>query len=280
MITRLPQAAVERSRRAWIEVLALFEGGLTARRLAQRVGLSIPTAQRAIGEYQSSQPGWLRYDRQARVHRLAKAPVEASSEPGDYLGLLRGVALVEICAPLLLHDDTPIIMHLVEHYLPQRATGPALTLCEALQNQKVVQAVYRSKNGVNFHTFSPHRLVHADQRYHVRGFLHDGSGHTVDLILGRFMEATIEPGGTWVGPEHDHDWHQEVRLVIQLNPELQQEARLLAALDWMMSDEEKDLQMVMPSPLAFYVERDLRRHQTDGLPTFKLKRILIGQGLS
>lgn len=265
-----PDRAVERQRRAWIEVLAWFEGGVTARRLARRLGLSVPTAQRAVADYRARWPGWLRYDRQARVQRLVKPPNEASPEPLDYLDLLRGMALVEVCAPLLLDDDVPLDVHLAERFLPRRASKHALDLCQALRKRQVVRAAYRSPMGLRFLTLSPHRLVYADHRYHVRAFLHDGSGHTVDLVLGRFVEVAIEPAEGWVGPEHDREWQRRVRLDIRLNPGLPEEARLSAALDWMIDEE--GLQPVMPQPLAFYVERELQRHRVGNLPLFQITR--------
>jgi hypothetical protein len=273
MARELLGKAVERQRRAWIEVLAWFEGGVTARRLAERLGLSLPTAQRAITDYQVHRPGWLCYDRSSRVHRMVRSPVEASPNPADYLDLLRGVALVEGCAPLLLDEDVPLAIHLVERFLPRRASGPALRLCEALRSRQVVQAAYRSLAGLRFLTLSPHRLVYADHRYHVRAFLHDGSGHTVDLVLGRFLEASIQKGEFWVGPEHDHEWHRQVRLKVCVNPDLSDEARLAVALDWMIDGE--TLEETMPEPLVFYVERELQRHRTRDLPTFKIEKIVI-----
>ena len=46
---------------------------------------------------------------------------------------------------------------------------------------------------------------HDDGRYHVRGYLHDGTDHVVDLVLGRFAAVEFADGEGWVGPERDYE---------------------------------------------------------------------------
>lgn len=207
---------------------------------------------------------------------MTKPPAEVSAEPADYLDLLRGTALVESCAPLLLGEDVPLPVHLLERFVPRRASGPALLLCQALRDHRVVRATYRSPQGLRFLTISPHRLVHADQRYHVRAFLHDGTRHVVDLVLGRFVEAAIDEAEQWMGPEHDQEWRRQARLRIRLNPELSEEARLSVALDWMLDGDV--VEPTMPGPLAFYAKRELARHRTGNLPTFVVEEMAISEG--
>ena len=74
---------------------------------------------------------------------------------------------------------------------------------------------------------SPHSLVHAAHRYHVRAFCHHRKDFR-DFVLGRIEDAVvIKPSKIaeieykssldWASPEEDREWRQAIRIKYKMN---------------------------------------------------------------
>ena len=114
--------------------------------------------------------------------------------------------------------------------------GPADTavwMCRAAaQKRALVGSYVFKKHGVRSVRFSPHTMVRTPRRIHCRGhLLVEGPADRqdwgyVDLVPGRFLDdgfqMLAEPD--YRGAEGDRDWHEEIKIAFEINPELPRHA--------------------------------------------------------
>lgn len=117
--------------------------------------------------------------------------------------------------------------------VPPEPAGVSVWMCRAAAHKRALVGHYLFRNhGVRAVRFSPHTMVRTPRRIHFRGHLlvraSDGTqdwGY-VDLVPGRFLddgELGLDEAN-YRGAEADRDWHEEIRIVFEINPALPQDA--------------------------------------------------------
>lgn len=253
---------------AFIEARLLWGGGLTAGELGTAFGIARQNAQHTLDLYRQQHRGQMRYDRRLRRH-LRTADFRARhvrEEVARFLDYQRAVNHVA-----RFHDesdwaDLPFTdaESLIHPLYNQQGVGLAL---EALRRQAVVEIEYWSKQGQRWRRLSPHHLVFADDRYHLRAYCHDTERY-LDFVLSRIVHAQ-PTDEKWVSGEDDVEWHQRQDLVFVVNPTLPPEAQTAFRQDFLPEGEDRLRVPGVRKAIAYYVRRRLlRRDERFGMPAW------------
>lgn len=215
---------------AFVETQVLWGGGITAGELARNFGITRQAAQATLNRYRAAQPGNLAFDPRRKCHVGKPGFDPAYIRPGvnAFLDYLRGQSLVEHYAQDAEWSDLPFtdVDRLVRPTLDDESVREVLA---ALYRQNVVSIEYLSKTRRLVRDLSPHRLVFASNRYHVRGYCHVSSEFR-DFVLSRIIRAN--PSRTdWVSDKEDVDWHATVELQVMPNPALPESTQTALAED-------------------------------------------------
>lgn len=218
-------------RYAFLETRIHWAGGVTAGEIGEAFGISRQSAQAVIKAYKALMPGNIRYD--DRVRRHVAQPgftlgfVREGS--GPFLDYLRGQGLIGRYLEDIEWSEIPF-------YDADRVTRPILNdemVREALlglYRRRTVAIHYSSKNRAILRTISPHHLVFASNRYHLRAYCHLRHEYR-DFALSRVAWAQLDDA-EWVSAEGDEDWHAYVELAFRVNPVLPQEVRVALQKDY------------------------------------------------
>jgi hypothetical protein len=243
---------------AFIETRLFWAGGLTAAELADTFGIARQNAQQSIKTYNSLHPGQLKHDRRRRrqVPTERFQPRYIREGVSRFLDYQRGTQYTAHFYDEPGWSDLPFTDAdaLARPLYDQDAVRTALT---ALRGQSAVVLGYWAKTGARTRRISPHHLVHADERYHLRAYCHE-TQRFLDFNLARIV--TAEPSDDdWVPETTDHDWHKRVDLVFEISPDLPPVARAALRQDHLRPDQR---QLTIPGvreAIAFYVRRRFLR---------------------
>ena len=243
---------------AFIEARLLWAGGLTANELARAFGIARQNAQQTIKTYSQQHPGQLRYD--ARERR--QVPNEGfevhyiRDNVGRFLDYQRAANYTAHFYDEPDWADLPFtdIDALVR---PLYDKNSVRTAVEALRRKSVVIIGYWSMSGARTRRLSPHHLLYADGRYHIRAYCHETEQFR-DFTLARIVTAEFS-NERWVSDALDREWQQRINLEFEINPELPEQAKAALRQDHLKVG---DVTLLIPGirkALAFYVERRLGR---------------------
>lgn len=240
---------------AFIETRVYWGSGLTAQQLATAFNLSRPHAQTVIDEYCRLHPHSLRFNPQRRRQIAGPGfePHYIRAAPALFLDYVRGQALIAYYLENADWVDTPFedVERLLTPRLQRRPLQGALQgLCE----RKAVVLHYRAKTGTNLREVSPHHLVFASNRYHLRGFCHV-TGKFLDFALSRILHSELSKT-PWVSDRDDHEWNKIVTLTFQLNAQLLPEAQDALRCDFMLDNQDR-LSIRCREALVIYVRRHM-----------------------
>ncbi len=253
---------------AFIEARLLWGGGLTAGELGAAFGIARQNAQHTLDLYRQQQRGQMRYDPQVR-RQVRTADFKAShvrAEVGRFLDYQRAVNQVarfhdESDWADLPFTDAETLIHSV---YDQTAVGLVL---EALRRHSVVEIEYWSKQRQRSRRISPHHLVFADGRYHIRAYCHEAERY-LDYVLLRIGGAQAAEQN-WVSGDYDLEWHQRQDLAFVVNPALPPEAQTAFRLDFLREEEDRLRLPGVRKAIAYYVRRRLtRREEPFGMPAW------------
>ncbi|HYN76162.1 MAG TPA: WYL domain-containing protein [Lamprocystis sp. (in: g-proteobacteria)] len=243
---------------AFIETRLLWGGGFTASGLAAAFGIARQNAQQTIAAYCRRHPRQMVYDR--GLHRQVRSDDfkvnYVRDDVGRFLEYQRAIAHTA-----LYHDDPAWVDlpfadadDLVKPLYDKQATRNVLG---ALRRQEVVEIEYWSKQATQVRHISPHHLVFADGRYHVRAYCHDLL-RWFDFVLPRIVSAQLT-GDPWVSEDGDIEWHQREDLSFIVNPALPESAQAAVRLDYLAQETEVLLVKGVRKALSIYVKRRLCR---------------------
>jgi hypothetical protein len=243
---------------AFIETRLLWGGGFTASELAAAFGIARQNAQQTIASYHRKHPRQMVYDRSHHRQVLAEdfRAHYIRDDAGRFLDYQRAIAHTA-----LYHDDPSWVDlpfsdadNLSRPRYDKEATRAVLA---ALRRRDIVEVDYWSKQSTRVRRISPHHLVFADGRYHVRAYCHDQC-QWLDFVLPRIVAA--QPvDGAWVSDVGDKDWHERRDLSFVVNPALPQSARAAVRIDYLSPGTERYVVKGVRTALAMYVQRRLCR---------------------
>ncbi|GAB6146145.1 YafY family protein [Desulfocicer niacini] len=232
---------------------------MTARELGEAFGISRQIAQKVITNYREKYPHQMVYKSKQKRHVAIDSfePLHVSKDPLKFLDFLRGDTLIGYYREERTWSDFEI--NDVTRLLHPKLDFPAIKiLLEGLHRKQTVSIEYRKKDwesdGWTSRIISPHNLVYADNRYHVRGFCHL-KYKFLDFVLSRivFAENVHED---WIPPDDDKEWNQYVKLAFKANTDLPQGIQDAIVQNYKII--ESGVRIInCRKALAFYVERDL-----------------------
>lgn len=243
---------------AFIEARLLWAGGVTARELADTFGIARQNAQQSIKAYDKLHPGQLTHDRHGHRQIPTKGfrPEYVRAGVNRFLDYQRAASYTAHFYDEPGWSDLPFTDAdaLARPVYDQNAVQATLT---ALRRRSVVVIGYWAKSGARTRRISPHHLVHADERYHLRAYCHEAQEFR-DFNLARIVTAE-HCDEEWIPDTTDHDWHKRIDLVFEISPDLPADTRAALRQDHLKPD---DPHLTIPGvreAIAFYVRRRFLR---------------------
>lgn len=242
---------------AYIETQLLWGGGLTAGDLGTAFGIARQNAQAVVKAYRQRHPENLAYDRRRKRHVRA-VRFEAhyiKEDPYLFLDYQRGMALAGYFH--MADDWADLPFQDADRLLRPHLDGEAMrVILTALRLRRTVRVVYLAKKGTRQRLLSPHHLIYADNRYHLRAFCHSGQVG-LDFVLSRIQRAEFSQED-WISEKYDQEWHCMETLRFDVNPELPEEAQASLWLAYALRDAEP-LTITARKALSKYVIRRMTR---------------------
>lgn len=243
---------------AFIEARLLWADGVTATELADHFGIARPNAQQSIANYAKRYPGQLRYDSRQRrqVPTETFRPRYIRDGVSRFLDYQRASSYTAHFYDEPGWSDLPFTDAdaLARPLYDQAAVRKALT---ALRRRCVVTMGYWAKAGARTRRISPHHLVHADERYHLRAYCHE-TEKFLDFNLARIVTAELADEA-WVSDQTDRAWHRRVDLAFEINPALPSETQAALRQDHIKEGEPTLTIPGVREAIAFYVRRRFLR---------------------
>lgn len=214
---------LKQNRFEYIETQLFWGDGLTARSLKETFDISRQAAQKVIDDYRKAFPGQMEYNASRRCHEASESfkPVFIKPDSLLFLDYLRGQTLAGYYREEHEWSDLEVI-DINRHLRPKLLLKPIKTVISAVHRKQVVIIDYHQKDlepdTTTTRLISPHHIVFADNRYHVRAYCHD-KHYYLDFVLSRivYAEMTTEE---WVSSKGDKDWNEWIELHFIPNPEL------------------------------------------------------------
>ncbi|MBS1186611.1 MAG: hypothetical protein H6R04_629 [Burkholderiaceae bacterium] len=218
---------LSQQRFATLELLLLWEGVLNRSRLSSLLGVGDIRASQLIQEFRDQNPQRLRWNTKSRSYHATNAAYTAASFsklPNDRAAsLARYLALVGL----------PYVTGEMETIGPICAAFPELSapspqvfasLSQAIRTRQSVEITYRSMGNPIPHkrTLSPHHLVRAGRRWHVRAFCATHKEFR-DYALGRIVDAVLIGLSSERTEIDDLSWNTQVPVQLIAHPNLSRE---------------------------------------------------------
>ncbi|MBF0240750.1 MAG: WYL domain-containing protein, partial [SAR324 cluster bacterium] len=204
----------------------------------------------------------IRYHPSQRLQKSAPAfePNLIRLESDLFLDHLRGQNLMKFYQQTGEWDDLPFID--VDRLIRVRPDEDVVReLVQALKGKQVLRICYQSKHDEETRDISPHHLVFADHRYHVRAFCHVRQKYR-DFVLTRILDVQQNSKLEWISAEQDEDWNQKVVLCFRPNPELPLSAQQAMTDDFRLKAD-GILKVETNAALAYYVRRELQKQDSE-----------------
>jgi predicted DNA-binding transcriptional regulator YafY len=241
---------------SFIESRLYWAEGLTAGALAEAFGVSRQSAQAVIEKYRQLHPGNMQYDEKKKQHVVTEAftPHYIRAEANLFFAAIRGQNEVCHYAEDVSWSDVPFedVSRCIKtkiNYLPAIMSG--------LIKKHTVEIYYVSKNRITTRYISPHHLVYADGRYHLRAYCHMDN-EFLDFVISRIRSASCGSVDDWVSATDDHEWHQYVTLVFKVNPELPETVKQAVEEDYILNHGLFSIRC--RRALALYVRRQMMKY--------------------
>lgn len=226
----------ELRRKQFLEVVLLWEGELTTKRICAYFNVSRTTAQKVISDYQVSHPdNFEQYNVKLKAHtpKSSFTPHYTKGSLSEYLLFFGSLELIES------NEFDKNTLHLEMLPTPTRNIEPALirSIIKACKYHKRLDVGYYSvKSGVNeSRIISPHTLVYDGMRWHVRAYCERSRAYR-DFVLSRFHEEPVIETNAIYTKETDTDWNTYINIVIQPDPRLNNNQRKAIVMDYKMEN--------------------------------------------
>lgn len=195
-----------------LEYLAFWEGGVTAGRIAEVVGVDRVHAQRAImTPYRAAHPGQL--EPAGRSRRLADQ-VTPLFGPRTLTELFETVDMVRSACG---EDRVGVPMERIDGLAPRSGEGAFRTLYAACARKEAIGVSLDEPEGAETGLFSPHHLVRECGVLYFRGHLSSpGAGRYRDVDPNRVARIDLASKAEYVGPDGDADWHARETVTLRL----------------------------------------------------------------
>jgi len=250
------------NRLAFLEMLAFWMGEVRNKDLETQFSITRQQAYKDFTRYQNLHPGYLiKAGKSYYTFSDEKQPQYFNGGLDDFL--------------IWLETGTFVVKHLLQNNcttrlkLPERKTSRQVisTLMKAIRQQLRVEVNYISLSNPENEgrIISPHSIVKADNRFHVRGYC-EKSQEFRDFVLSRFRDNVEIEGPSPYSRSQDEAWQTCVTLVLSPDPRLSPAQRDVLASDYQMNNNQ--LYIKTRAALADYLlkEMHINTKYLDGKP--------------
>jgi len=223
----MARADTTQQRLSTLELLLLWEGALNRSRLANLLDLGDIRASQLILEFRTAYPRWLAWNSKSRsFHATHEAYVAANGDErtrGRAESLAKYLSLVGL--PYVASDaegSSPICVAFPDLSTP--APQVFAMLSQAIRLKSAVEITYRSMGEPTAHqrTISPHHLVRAGRRWHVRAYCSKKQDFR-DYALGRIANTIALTLPAEHSETDDAAWNTKVAVRLVAHPDLSRE---------------------------------------------------------
>jgi len=258
----------------FIEFQLLWKGRVKRADIAEHFGVGVHQASADLGLYETLAPENMIYDRNAR--RFVPAPTFApkflKSVANRQLLQLAAIGGDLVDASETWFDTLPPIGVVP---MPQRGVSIMTMrwILEAIRGGLSIAIEYQSVNHAETlkREIEPHALGYDGVRWHVRAFCSRNRDFR-DFVLSRIV-GTGSTGPRTIDPYADHEWFNEVDIVLAPNPHLSEAARRGLAKEYAMT--RGRLRLSTRVALAFYLIQHLNLDLD--LPPHRKQLVLINK---
>lgn len=257
----------ELHRRYWlIELIAYWEGRLTANHLQQFFGLSRQQASKDIKQYLQEQLGNLVYCASRKGHSPSSTfkPAFISGDVAEYLNWMTGQSAHAMPQDLRYRLEHDILAPLPRNVSP-KVIRP---LVQAMRHHHRLEADYGavSKPNRDGRIILPIRFVNTCSRWHLRAWCESAQDYR-DFVLSRFHGEPISEGPLLSALPADTAWDTKIILILKPDPRLTPEQQEALAYDYDMVNGE--LRLTTRAALAQYLLKEMQVSvkMIDGNPT-------------
>ncbi len=254
---KLPQ-----ERFAFIEMLAFWMGAVRNKDLEHQFGITRQQAYKDFALHQELHPGYfIKKDKACYECIDHQQPPHFSGGLEDFLIWLETGSFT-LSQPLA--DTCASRLQLPERRISRQVVAK---LVQAIHQKARVEVDYVSLSNPEHEgrTFSPHSIVKAGSRFHVRGYCEKSKGFR-DLVLSRFRGIAELEGPSPHAIEQDEAWQTTVILVLSPDPRLTPAQRAVLTSDYQMENDQ--LHINTRAALANYLlkEMQVNTKYLDGTP--------------
>lgn len=214
-----------------------WEGRLNRSRLQQLFGLGPVRASQLIREFRKQNPRLLEWDSKARSYLATSEAYRTKQDKGAdreeaAISLAQYLALVGLphAAPGI-ETGHGVWAAFPDLSVPQPQVFAALY--EAIRTRRMVKIAYRSMREPKSHDrkISPHSLVRAGRRWHVRAFCETNQDFR-DYALGRIVDIKALDTAAERGEQDDAAWQARVPVRLVAHPNLTKEQEDLIRFEY------------------------------------------------
>jgi hypothetical protein len=222
---------INQDKRLWfIELIAWWEGRISASHLMRQFGISRTQAQNDIRCYQKQSPANLLYHASHKGY-LPQQGFICSYISGDVVEYLNWVSHQDSIA------DVSTALPYTTLVLPKRQVSAEIirVLVSAIRQQRRVEVDYVSVSNPDRQgrIIVPHHFVSAGLRWHLRAYCEKSKGFR-DFVLSRFRGVPDLLNKTDISAVQDPGWTTEVCLEFRPDPRLTPAQQEVLAHDYQM----------------------------------------------
>jgi hypothetical protein len=237
-----------------------WEGRLNNTRLRELLDVKITRASVLLGKFRDAHPNWVDWDTFSKSYiatnhfynRRAKAAgsLAPTASLAHYLSL---VQMSHVSMSGIEHS------HIWSGYQDLSTPVPQVfaTISEAIRSGRMLKMLYRSMRNPEPHErlVSPHSLVRAGRRWHVRAFCAEKKEFR-DYALGRIQNPIILDGTAENSVSDDATWNTVVKVQLVAHPALNESQRKLVEFEY-FSGTAARADLCRAALLSYYIQ-DIR----------------------
>lgn len=237
---------------AFLEMLAFWMGEVRNRDLENQFSISRQQVYKDFVQYQNLHPNYLiKLDKAHYVFADDKQPQYFYGGLDDFLAWIEtGYFILASRFP----NSCATRLELPERRISRQVIA---TLMKAIHQRLRIEVNYVSLSHPENEgrIFSPHSIIKAGSRYHVRGYCEKSQGFR-DLVLSRFRENAEIEGLSPHSIVQDEAWQTYITLVLSPDPRLSPAQQDVLANDYQMQNNQ--LHIKTRAALADYLLKELQ----------------------
>ncbi|MDT4796832.1 WYL domain protein [compost metagenome] len=213
-----------------LKTLLLWEGRLNNARLRELLDMKVARSSQLIREFRDEHPSWTEWDTVARSYHATAAAYRSKIDTAT--SLAQYLALVGIPHT----TSTTSAGQTLWNAFPDLSVPPPRTfaqLASAIRSSRRVQMTYRSMGTPKPHLreISPHSLVRAGRRWHVRAFCSTRQEFR-DFALGRIENPKVRNEASERNVIDDTAWNTMLDVRLIAHPALSEEQQNVVRLEY------------------------------------------------